>query len=237
MLGTNPHLGETSGSTVWWFEPTTFSYHSCPTATSISIKIHIEDGKDDINGNMAGGPPDWNYTTTFYPRYGKGTITYTVSGCNPQVVTFDIYIDPAGFIYDINTGKRIAGASVWLQRPDDKGGWENVPTGQNPPVSKPDINPLTTDKDGMYQWDVLKGFYRVHVEAPGYEPANSIAVSVPPPVTDLAIGLHHINDFLPPSSITNLQSNNGTTWMNWTWINPKDSDFSHTEIYLNGSFQ
>jgi len=40
-----------------------------------------------------------------------------------------------------------------------------------------------------------------------------------------------------PSSITNLQSTNGTTWLNWTWTNPTDPDFNHTEIYLNGTFQ
>jgi len=233
----NPHLGGVSTPTVWWFEPTIFSYHSCQNATAVGINIHIDDGDPDIVANMAGGPPDWNYTTTFHPRYGKATVTYTISDCTPEIVSFDIYIDPAGHIYDIDTGKRIEGASVWLQRPDGQGGWEDVPTGQNPPVSQPDINPLTSDKNGMYQWDVLEGAYRVHVEAPGYEPANSIVVSIPPPVTDLHVGLHHINDFLPPSSITNLQSTNGTSWINWTWINPTDPDFNHTEIYLNGTFQ
>jgi len=44
-------------------------------------------------------------------------------------------------------------------------------------------------------------------------------------------------DILPPSSIANLQSNNGTAWINWTWQNPTDLDFDHVEIYLNGIFQ
>ena len=233
----NPHLGGISTPTVWWFEPTTFSYHSCQNATAVGINIHIDDGNPDIVANMAGGPPDWNYNTTFYPRYGKATVTYTISGCTPEIVSFDIYIDPAGHIYDIDTGKRIEGASVWLQRPDGKGGWEKVPTGQNPPISQPDMNPLTSDKNGMYQWDVLEGSYRVYVEAPGYEPANSSFVDIPPPVTDLHVGLHHINNFLPPASITNLQSTSGTNWINWTWINPTDPDLNHTEIYLNGIFQ
>ena len=52
--------------------------------------------------------------------------------CNPDPVTvkFSFYIDPAGYIYDVATGERIAGANVWLQRPDGHGGWGNVPTGQ-----------------------------------------------------------------------------------------------------------
>ncbi|AKB28435.1 hypothetical protein MSSIT_1716 [Methanosarcina siciliae T4/M] len=44
-------------------------------------------------------------------------------------------------------------------------------------------------------------------------------------------------DTNPPSSITNLQSTSESTWINWTWNNPSDPDFSHTEIYLNGAFQ
>lgn len=44
-------------------------------------------------------------------------------------------------------------------------------------------------------------------------------------------------DATPPSSITNLQSTNGITWINWAWTNPTDSDFNHTEIYLNDIFQ
>jgi YVTN family beta-propeller protein/beta propeller repeat protein len=40
-----------------------------------------------------------------------------------------------------------------------------------------------------------------------------------------------------PLSITNLQSTNGTNWINWTWTNPSDSDFNHIEIHLNGIFQ
>ena len=44
-------------------------------------------------------------------------------------------------------------------------------------------------------------------------------------------------DNTPPSTVMDLQSTNGTTWINWTWINPSDPDFNHTEIYLNGIFQ
>jgi len=43
-------------------------------------------------------------------------------------------------------------------------------------------------------------------------------------------------DTTPPSSITNLTPTAGTTWLNFTWTNPPDPDFNHTEIYLNGTF-
>jgi PKD repeat protein len=44
-------------------------------------------------------------------------------------------------------------------------------------------------------------------------------------------------DTIPPAAIANLHPTVGTTWINWTWTNPSDPDFNHTEIYLNGTFQ
>jgi uncharacterized repeat protein (TIGR01451 family) len=191
-VGVEPNNGGTGTPSIYWHDPITFSYHSCDSATGVDIRIHVNDGGPDITGSMAEGPGDWTYTTTFYPRHGRATITYTVYGCDVETVTFDIYIDPAGYIYDADTGERIAGATVWLQRPDGEGGWVNVPTGEDPLVSQPDENPLITGDDGQYQWDVLEGSYRVHVEADGYYPEDSIVVSIPPPVTDLHVGLTRI---------------------------------------------
>jgi uncharacterized repeat protein (TIGR01451 family) len=212
-----PNNGGIGTPSVDMQKPITFSYHSDKPVAAVNIRIHVDDGGPDIIDNMTaattsskdttmdsisattdsttGYASDWTYTVTLDPRHGKAMVTFsrvTLEGV--EVKTFALYIDPAGYIYDVDTGARIAGASVWLQHPDGKGDWENVTTGQNPPVSQPDINPLTTDQNGMYQWDVLEGSYRVHVEAPGYEAADSIVVSIPPPVTDLHVGLHHIND-------------------------------------------
>src|SRR3970282_2228962 len=78
--------------------------------------------------------------------------------------------------------------------------------------------------------------YRVHVEAPGYYPADSIVVSIPPPVTDLHVGLTRLPDITPPASITDLYATAGSTWLNWTWNNPSDPDFDHVEVYLNSTF-
>jgi hypothetical protein len=184
-----PNNGGSTPS-VFWGAPVTFSYTSV-CATGVDITIHVNDGGPDITGPMVGGPPNWTYTTTFYPRHGQTTVTYTLHGCggSDQNVIFDIYIDPAGYIFDQETGARISGASVYLQIPDGAGGWRNAPTGLSPAISQPDVNPLVTGTDGQYHWDVLAGLYRVHVQAPGYYPADSIVVNIPPPVTDLHVGL------------------------------------------------
>jgi PGF-pre-PGF domain-containing protein len=43
-------------------------------------------------------------------------------------------------------------------------------------------------------------------------------------------------DTIPPQSISNLQNTTATTWINWTWENPPDSDFNYTMIYIDSSF-
>ena len=189
-VGVGPILGSLGGTpSVYWTTPITFTYNA-PTATGVDIRIHFDSGGTDITGSMTGGPPLWSYTTTFYPRSGHATVTYSVHyPAGDSQVNFGIYVDPAGYIYDAVTLERISGASVWVQRPDGEGGWESVPTGQTPPIMQPDINPQITGADGQYQWDVLEGTYRVHVEASGYYPADSIVVNIPPPVTDLHVGL------------------------------------------------
>ena len=43
-------------------------------------------------------------------------------------------------------------------------------------------------------------------------------------------------DTSPPSSIRNLVSYSGSSWINWTWTNPSDLDFNHTIVYIDGKF-
>jgi uncharacterized repeat protein (TIGR01451 family) len=205
-VGVEPNNGGTNTPSVDYNKPITFSYNSSVAATAVVIRINISDGGPDIVDSMTGGPLNWTYNTKFYPRNGSAIVTYTVSGSIEPTESFNIYIDPAGFIYDIDTEERIANASVWLQRPDGNGGWENVPTGESPSVAQPDKNPLLSDVNGMYQWDTLPGSYRVHVVATGYKPADSIVVSIPPPVTNLNVGLDYIE--VPPvaSFISNVTS-------------------------------
>lgn len=197
-----PNSGGNTPS-VFWGNPTKFTYQSCDAATSVDIRIQISDGGPDITGPMIGGPSAWSYETTFYPRHGAATITYAVHGCGDPTIGFNIYIDPAGYIYDVITNARISGAVVTLQRLYGSGGWENVPTNALPvPIMQPDANPLITGLDGQYEWLTLAGTYRVHVEAVGYYPADSRWVTVPPPVTDLHVGLRRIlysfAGFFPP---------------------------------------
>ncbi len=55
-------------------------------------------------------------------------------------------------------------------------------------------------------------------------------------VMDSAVTLA-CSDTTPPAAVTNLAvSSRGATWIYWTWTNPADSDFNHTEIWIDGSY-
>ncbi len=111
-------------------------------------------------------------------------------------------IDPQGVIYDKQTynnllaqgksetdarnGAALTGATVTLQR-SVGGEFVNVLSGD--PGISPNINPEVTGADGLFQWDVSDGNYRVKVTKPGYRPVTSRVVTVPPPVLDLHIPL------------------------------------------------
>ncbi|MFY1110288.1 MAG: SUMF1/EgtB/PvdO family nonheme iron enzyme [Methanosarcinaceae archaeon] len=56
------------------------------------------------------------------------------------------------------------------------------------------------------------------------------------PDENIVLGTTSITDTTPPLSINSLSSNSESAWINWTWINPSDSDFNHTIVYLDGSF-
>jgi uncharacterized repeat protein (TIGR01451 family) len=174
---------------------------TAPSTGKALIASIEEAGPALWTGKDAGAPPEVFAALGLYPRGDtqNDPSAYTLNfewadqnaplgPCVPGV-TFNLYVDPAGYIYDAVTLERISGASVWLQRPDGQGGWDNVPTGQIPSIMQPDVNPQITGADGQYQWNVLEGSYRVHVEVTGYYPADSIVVTVPPPVTDLHVGL------------------------------------------------
>jgi len=218
-------MGPTNGGgSVYWETPITINYQSPANTTRVSYLIHIDDdgpvGGTDITGDMVQDTNDPGLWTippiTFYPRHGSATVTLIAYNTvtPPSTTDFSFYIDPAGYIFDLATGARIEGATVWLQRPTITGEWENVPPGLTPATMIPDSNPLVTGKNGQYQWDVLPGSYRVHVEAAGYLPADSIVVSIPPPVMDLHVGLMKegsTEDTAPPTTTMELT---GTTGLN-----------------------
>ncbi|MGY5143163.1 MAG: HYR domain-containing protein [Candidatus Nitrosopumilus sp. bin_32a] len=103
-----------------------------------------------------------------------------------------IFIDPSGIITDACTDDPIEDATITLMV-------ESPPTTGNfvvPPIAYhlPSNNPLQTDVNGHYAWDVIAGNYKILVEKPGYVSQESIVVTIPPEVTDLDLSLVRIDE-------------------------------------------
>lgn len=101
-------------------------------------------------------------------------------------------IDPSGYVYEAVPSNRIPGVTAtayYKQQSEDIYGdisetavvWDAVPFGQG--------NPLITDEDGKYAWDVPAGMWQVRFEKEGYEPAQSAWLPVPPPQLDVNIAM------------------------------------------------
>ena len=92
--------------------------------------------------------------------------------------------DPSGYVYEGMTSNRIKdvvatvffkdAASRWTQ-------WDASEYEQN--------NPLITDNEGKYAWDVPEGLWKVRYEKEGYVPAESAELTVLPPHFDVNIPL------------------------------------------------
>ncbi len=131
--------------------------------------------------------------------------------------------DPSGIISDAQTEQPIANATVTLYKvpgwqarlsasdnsanscesnlsKDKNSAWsQTAPTDlgvlADPAANEIDplVNPLSTEADGSYGWEVTAGCWYVVVEAAGYTSLTSPVVGVPPAVTDLDLALTPIS--------------------------------------------
>ncbi len=112
---------------------------------------------------------------------------------------FDIswIIDPSGFVYEGVTSNRIEDAKVtayWIPYDETSADfWNQTPDSSNKLIWDAEkysqINPLYTDVDGNYSWDVPEGWWKVVCEKDGYETFETEWLPVPPPQTEVNINL------------------------------------------------
>ena len=104
-------------------------------------------------------------------------------------------IDPSGYVYDIETNERLAGVTTtvyWI--PFEEKDEDTMPAetefGTLWDASEWDqVNPIITDSEGRYAWDVPEGWWRVKYEKEGYATVWSDWMTVPPVQTDVNIGM------------------------------------------------
>ena len=101
-------------------------------------------------------------------------------------------LDPSGYVYEAIPANRVEGATAsiyYKEEMEDMYGvkQENVVLWDAEEYAQK--NPLFTDENGMYQWDVPQGLWQVKFEKEGYETAYSEWLPVPPPQLDVNVEL------------------------------------------------
>lgn len=179
-----------------------------PQASGVTLHVTDDDGDVYEAELTTENGTDWTHTFTpsevglwetplrvaITPRYPDNT--------TGPVLEFPIkLIDPSGFIYNEAKGTawKLPGATVTLQYRDPLlNTWVNMNEEAYPGQFSPVTNPQVTGADGRYGWDAAAGSYRVVVSRTGFETTTSRVVDIPPPVTDLDVGLTP-TDATPPS--------------------------------------
>ena len=208
---TTPSRGTaTSGvPMVYWEDPLTVSTTGCSGGTATATLTGLE-SPGYVQSITLTEAPAGTYTGTFaapFPHHGSASISIAIDGCSPATtVTFTLYIDPSGVVRD-TFGDPVVGATVTLYRSSDPGGpFVAVPDGSTIMSAGNRANPDLTGATGLFGWDVTAGYYKVRAEKAGCTAPGGGAsfvetgvLTIPPPVTDLALVLSCPTDTTPPT--------------------------------------
>jgi len=109
---------------------------------------------------------------------------------NPPTPDCEVPIDPSGYVYEGVFSNRLQGVTAtcyYKETVEDMYGdlHENVVKWDAEEYAQQ--NPLFTDENGYYRWDVPNGLWQVKFEKEGYETTYSEWLPVPPPQLDINI--------------------------------------------------
>ena len=113
------------------------------------------------------------------------TIAQAAAQVSPPIAEPDWIYDPSGYVFEAVESNRIDGVTATLlQQSADGTSWS---------VWNADRylqqNPIQTDGDGRYAWDVPEGNWQVKYTKDGYDAAKSDVLTVLPPHFDVNIAL------------------------------------------------
>ena len=126
-------------------------------------------------------------------RKCKGDVYFIEGpGHHPGVPDKKFGIDPSGFVYEGVFSNRVEGATAtvfYKETVEDMYGdlYENIVKWNAEEYAQE--NPLFTDENGYYRWDVPQGLWQVKFEKEGYETTYSEWLPVPPPQLDVNIAM------------------------------------------------
>ncbi|TDF94865.1 carboxypeptidase-like regulatory domain-containing protein [Paenibacillus piri] len=193
-----------------------------PQATGVAL-VATDGNGDAYHAEMiTQNGIDWSLTFTpslvglwETPLTIQLTPRYANSQTGPPLHFDIVLIDPSGIVYNAAKGTQndwpLPGATVILQYHDPElSAWVNMSEDAYPGRLDPVTNPQTTGEDGRYAWNTAAGEYRVVVSRPGFQTATSRSVTVPPPVTDLHVGLTPTDTVAPTLTVNGVA--NGATY-------------------------
>lgn len=106
---------------------------------------------------------------------------------NQPTKKVEVIIDPSGFVYEGDVDHRLENVRATVYYKDEAGNdalWDAYRYGQE--------NPLYTDKDGCYEWNVPAGLWQVRFEKDGYLSTQSEWLPVPPPQVDVNVPMQSL---------------------------------------------
>lgn len=144
------------------------SCYSCAPKPNPKPNPNPNPGNGNGNGNNGGGAHQSNSTSDH------------------------VIIDPSGYVYEAVPENRVEGVQatiyykeevedIYGDKHEDIVMWNAEDYAQK--------NPLFTDENGMYRWDVPQGLWQVKFEKDGYVTAYSEWLPVPPPQLEVNIGI------------------------------------------------
>ena len=146
-----------------------------------------DDDNNDNNNNQSGTLPNGSNGNDNDDGNNNLKFVYSWNFLNLWFVR-----DPAGYVYEAVNSNRVEGVTAtcyYKETKEDMYGdfhdeavvWDAENYAQE--------NPLFTDAEGRYQWDVPTGLWQVKYEKQGYETTYSDWLPVPPPQLEVNVGI------------------------------------------------
>lgn len=126
------------------------------------------------------------------PPSGGGGLTGGATPIGNGQPDDNVRIDPSGFVFESVSTNRVEGVTATIYYKEDV---EDMYGDLHENIVKWDAeeyaqeNPLFTDENGFYRWDVPQGLWQVKFEKEGYETTYSEWLPVPPPQLDVNIAM------------------------------------------------
>jgi hypothetical protein len=99
-------------------------------------------------------------------------------------------MDPSGYVFEATEDQRLEGVQATLLL-DDGGVYRPWTSGDelDEIYASPAENPLTTNPEGKFAWDVSPGNWKIRFEGSGYQTMETNPMTVPPAHTEVNVGL------------------------------------------------